>query len=193
MISLVWSAAQRWIAAGALVRLFLGLRLDLLDLHRHLVGHVVPHVGDDVGLGLLHGEAGDALKHLELALLDLGDLRLLGFRRSDLARERLALFLDRVGLAVQGLLLLLKAALLLLQLGTASLFLPLVLGAAFVYFFLCLNESFSLLALGALDCVIDDLFCLFLGVGDLLFGVLLARDEERGGSARADDKADQDP
>ena len=62
-----------------------------------------------------------------------------------------------------------------------------------MYFFLCLYESFSLLALCALDCVIDYLLGLLLGVGDLLFGVLLARDEERGGSARADDKADQDP
>ena len=62
-----------------------------------------------------------------------------------------------------------------------------------MYFFLCLYESFSLLALGALDCFIDYLFCLFLGVGDLLLGVLFPRDEVRGGRAGTDNQADQDP
>ena len=166
---------------------------DLLDLHRHLVGHVVPHVGDDVGLCLLHGEAGDPLEHLELALLDLRDLGLLGLGLGDPVGQGLALFLYRVGLAVEGLLLLLKAALLFLQLGTASLFFPLIFGAAFVYFFLCLYESFSLLALCALDCVIDYLSGLLFGVGDLLFRLLLTHDEKGGGRCGADDKADQDP
>ena len=140
--------------AGALVRLVLELGLDFLDLHGHFVGHIILHIGDDVSLGLFHGESGDFLQHFQLAFLDQRDLGLLGLGRGDLVGQGLALFFQRVSLAIQGLLLLLKAAFLLLHLAAALLFLPLVLGAAFVYFFLCLYESFSLLALGTLDCII---------------------------------------
>ena len=68
------------------------------------------------------------------------------YDRRDLARQGLVLLLGGVDLPVQVLLLLLKAALLLGQLGSALLYLPLVLGAVFVYFFLCPTESFPFLA-----------------------------------------------
>ena len=173
--------------------LVLELGLDLLDLHGHLVGHIVLDVGDDVGLGLLHGEAGDLFQHFQLALFDQGHFRLLGFHGRDLVGQGLALFLQGVGLAVQGLLLLLKAAFLLLHLAAALLFFPLVLGAASVYFFLCLYESFSLLALGTFNGVVQDLTGLFLGVGDIALGVLFPQDEKRCSGARTDGQPDQEP
>jgi hypothetical protein len=156
------------------------------------VGHIVAEIGDDIGLGFFHGEAGDALEHFELALLDLGDIGLVGVGVRDLLGKSLALFVKSVGLAVESLLLLLKAALLLLHLAAAQLFFPLIFGAAFVYFFLCLYESFSFLALGAFDSIIYDLFGLLLSVRNAAFGVFLTHDKERGSRGGADDKTDQD-
>ena len=132
------------------VRFFLVLGLDLLDLHGHLVGHIVTDVVDQVGLGLLHGKAGDLLQHFQLAFLDQGHFLLLCFHSGDLVVQGVALLLDGIDLPVKVFFLLLKAAFLLLQVRTAFLYFPLIFGAAFVYFFLCLDESLSLLALGAL-------------------------------------------
>ena len=179
--------------SGPIVGLVLELGLQLLDLHGHLMGHIVPHGGDDVGLGLLHGEAGDLLQHLQLALLDQSHLGLLGLHRGDLVGQGLVLLFQGVGLAVQALLLLLKAALLLLQLGPTGLLLPLVLGAAFVYFFLCLYEGFSLFALCTLDRIIDDLLGFFLGVGDAALGILLPGHKKDGSAHSADHKPDNEP
>ena len=120
------------------------------------MGDLVPHIGDDVGLGLLHGEAGDLFQHLQLAFLDKSHFLLLRFHSGDLVAQRLALLLDRVGLAVEGFFLLLQAAFLLLDLGAARLFLPLIFGAGFVYFFLCLDESFTLFALGRFNRFVYD-------------------------------------
>ena len=136
--------------SGPLIRLVLVLRFDLLDLHGHFVGHIVSDVGNQVGLGLIHGEAGDLFQHLKLTLLYQGNFLLLIFHGSNLVVERVALFLNGIYLPVEVFLLLLKAAFLLLELASALLDFPLILGAAFVYFFLCLNESFSFLALSTL-------------------------------------------
>ena len=137
------------------------------------MGHIVPDVGDQVGLGFLNGEAGNLLQHFQLALLDQSDLLLLRLYRGDFIAERVIFLLNRVQLSVQVLFLLLQAALLLLQLGAALLDFPLVFGAAFVYFFLCLYESFSLLALCAFYRLIDDALGFFLGAGDLPLSHLL--------------------
>ena len=159
---------------GSLVSLVLELCLDLLDLHGHLVGDLVADVGDEVGLRLFHGEAGDLFQHFKLALLHKADLLLLRFGGGDFVLQGLVLLLGRVDLLVQVLLLLLKAALLLGQLCSAFLDFPLVLGAASVYLFLCLYKRLSLLALGALDRFIYNPSGLLLGARDLALGDLLA-------------------
>ena len=60
-----------------------------------------------------------------------------------------------------------------------------------MYFFLCLYKSFSLLALGAFDCIIQDLTGFLFGVGQVALRVLFPQDKEGGSRARADHKADQ--
>ena len=87
----------------------------------------------------------EIFEHFELALLHQSDFLLLCFHSGDLAAENVVLLLDGVQLSVKIFFLLLVAALLLGQLGAALLDLPLVFRAAFVYFFLCLKESFLFL------------------------------------------------
>ena len=62
-----------------------------------------------------------------------------------------------------------------------------------MYFFLCLYKSFSLLALGAFDCIIEDLTGFLFGVGQVALRVLFPQDEESGSGAGADHKPDQEP
>ena len=67
---------------------------------------------EQIALGLFHGEAGDTLQHLQLVLLGLLGLGLGGLQFGQAGGELFFFFLDIVGLAVQGLFLLLKAVLL---------------------------------------------------------------------------------
>ena len=85
----------------AILGFILVLRLDLLDLDGHLVSDVVSDVGDEVGLCLLNGEAGDLLQHFKLALLDKSDLLLLRLNCGDLRRQVVVLLLDGIELAVK--------------------------------------------------------------------------------------------
>ena len=155
VISLAWSA-------------------DLADLGGHLMGDFGLDVRDEVGLGLVHGVAGDLLKHFELALFDELYLLLLGLGLSDLLIQSLGLFLKRIGLAVEGLLLLLEPALLFGELGAAFLDLALVLTAALVYLFPRLHKRFALFRLSGLDRLVYDPLCLFFSAGDLTLGDLFA-------------------
>ncbi len=82
---------------------------------------------------------------------------------------RLALF-QRVGLAVEVLLLLLEPALLLLLLGAAFLDFLLVFVSGAQDIFLCLQHNFAFLVFSALDRFVDNTKRLFIGVGDLLLG-----------------------
>ncbi len=148
--------------AGSLVSLVLVLLLDLLYLHGHLVSYILTDAVDEVSLGILNGEAGDLLEHFELTALDLSDFLLLCFCGGYLSGELFALLFDSVCFSVEVFFLLLKAAFLLLNLGAARLFFPLEFGAVFVYFFLCLYESFSFLALGVLYSFIYYSLCFFL-------------------------------
>ena len=108
VISLAWSAAQRWMAVAIISRArFLGLvlvlGLDLADLGGHLVRHLGLDVGDrGTALASSTRVAGDLLQHLELALLDEPDL-LLHAPRPGLSfwLRALGLLLKRVGLAVE--------------------------------------------------------------------------------------------
>ncbi len=84
-------------------------------------------------------------------------------------RALLALF-QRVGLAVEVLLLLLEPALLLLLLGAAFLDFLLVFVSGAQDIFLCLQHDFAFLVFSALDRFVDNTKRLFIGVGDLLLG-----------------------
>ena len=178
------------------VGLFLVVGLNLLDLHGGLVGDVGLQLGDEVVLGLLGGEAGDALQHFHLGLFDGGDLLPGLFQLAEPPGEGLLFLLDVVGLAVQGLLLLLETALLLLEVGAALLDLFFVLVAGLQDFLLGLHQCLALLALGAFDGLVDDAFCLFLGAADLLFGnvlpVLVTQDKKYNCRNCEADNADND-
>ena len=102
--------------ASLILRLFLVLSFNLLDLHRHLMRYIVTDVGDKVLLCLLDGEARNLFEQFKLALLDERDLMLLILNSGDLVVERVALALDSVHLFVEIFFLLLEAAFLLLQL-----------------------------------------------------------------------------
>ena len=159
--------------AGALIRLVLGTGLDLLDLQRRLVGDLGLHLGDEVFLRLIRGEAGNALQHLGLAALDELDLLLLLVQGGVLLGKGFFLLLDHLGLVVEILFLLLQTAFLLLLLGAAFLDFLLVLAAVFQNLFFCFEECFSLLVFRALDCLVDDTQSFLLGVFDLALVVLL--------------------
>ena len=159
---------------GAGVRLLLELGLDLPHLHGRLVGDLLGQLVDEVVLGLLGGKAGDALQHLHLGLLDGSDLLPGLVQLGQLALQGLLLLLHVLGLAVQVLLLLLEPALLLLQVGPALLDLPLVLIAGLENLLLGLHQRLPLLALGALDGLVDDPLGLLLGAVDLLLRGTLA-------------------
>ena len=113
-----------------LVRLLLGPLLDLLDLDGCLMGDLGLHLGDEIGLGLVGGEAGDPLQHLSLAALDGGDLLQLAVHIRMLGGQRLLFLLDVFVLSVQVLFLLLKASFLLLNLVPALLYFLLILASA---------------------------------------------------------------
>ena len=115
---------------GALVGLVSGAGLDLLDLHRRLMGHLGLHLGDQIFLCILHGEAGDFLQHLRLAVFDLVNFLPRPVGLLVLMEQGLFFPLDILCFPVQILLFLLQAAFLLLQVGPAALFFLLIFAAA---------------------------------------------------------------
>ena len=123
--------------AGTLVGLVLGAGLDLLDLQRRFVGDLGLHLGDQVILRLLGGEAGNALQHLGLAALDELDLLLLLVQSCVLLGQSLLFLLDHLGLVIEVLFLLLQTAFLLLLFGAAFLDFLLVLAAVLQNLFFC--------------------------------------------------------
>ena len=156
------------------VSLVLGPGLDLLDLQGSLVGHLGLHLGDQVILGLVGGEAGDALQHLGLAALDDLDLLVFLVGGGVLGSQRLLLLLDGVHLVIEVFFLLLQAALLLLQVGAPLLHFLLVLAAGLQNLFLGFKKCFSLFVFRALDGFVDDAGGFFLRTGDLFFRHALA-------------------
>ena len=160
--------------AGALVGLVLGARLDLLDLQRRLVRDLGLHLRDQVILGLLRGEAGDALEHLGLAALDELDLLLLLVHSGVLLGKGFFLLFDHLGLVIEILFLLLQTALLLLQLGAALLHFLLVFAAVFQNLFFCFKKCLSLFVFRTLDGLVDDARGFVLRAGDFFFRYALA-------------------
>lgn len=154
---------------GAGVGLLLELGLDLPHLHGRLMGDLLGKLVDEVVLGLLGGEAGDALQHLHLGLLDGGHLVPGLVQLGQLALQGVLLLLDVLGLAVQVLFLLLEPPLLLLQIGPALLHLALILVAGLENLLLGLHQRLPLLTLGALDGLVDDALGLLLRTVDLFF------------------------
>ncbi|MBQ5927826.1 MAG: hypothetical protein IIW96_01475, partial [Oscillibacter sp.] len=148
--------------AGAGLALFLHAGLHFLDLQGSLVGDLGLHLGDQVLLGLLGSETGDALQHFGLAALD--DLDLLGLLVDGgmLLVEGLFLLLDGVGLAVQSLFLLLQAVFLPLQISSAGLFFLLKFAAAFQDLFFGFQQGLALFGLSALIGLVDDALGFFL-------------------------------
>ena len=160
--------------AGALVGLVLGARLDLLDLQRRLVGDLGLHLRDQVILGLLRGEAGDALEHLGLAALDELDLLLLLVHGGVLLGKGFFLLFDHLGLVIEILFLLLQTALLLLLLGAALLHFLLVFAAVFQNLFFCFKKCLSFLVFRAFNGLVDDARGFVLRAGDFFFRYALA-------------------
>ena len=160
--------------ACAGIGLLLVLSLDLLDLDGHFVRDLVLEGVDEVCLCLIDRVAGHLFEHFELALLDKSYLLLLRLYIGYLAGKSLVLALKGIGLAVKVFFLLLKSSFLLLQVGTACLFFALELRAVFVYFFLCLDESLTFFALGALYGIINYSLCFIFCTGYLTLGDFFA-------------------
>ena len=159
---------------GVGLRLLLEAGLDLLELQGLLVGHVVPQLVDEVALGLLHRQAGDALQQLQLAVLQLVQLLLFRLQLGDAGVDVLFLALQVFQLAVQVLLLGVQAVLLALDLIAAVLDLLVELAAGLQDFLLGLHGGLALFVFGGLDGVVDDPAGLLLGGADLPLGVGLA-------------------
>ena len=151
---------------GGLVRLLLGLLLELPDLHGLFVDQLALQVVQQVLLGLLHREGGDLLQHFKLAFF-----HLLGFpqallRLFVLLLNLLFLALGVLPLLLQALLLLEDAPLLMLDLlaPVGQLFLRLVPQA--VDLILAFQNDLLLLRLGGLYSVADDALGFLLGRTD---------------------------
>ena len=114
---------------GLLIRLFLGMGLDLLDLHGGLVSDLGLHLIQQILLGLLGSETADALQHLGLLALDGLNLLVFLVQSSVLGSKLLLLLLNGVVFAVQVLFLLLQPVLLTLQVASALLYFLLILAA----------------------------------------------------------------
>ena len=174
---------------GVLIGLLLVAGLDLLDLHGLLVGDLGFDVLEQIGLGVLLAQAGDALQDLHLALLEEVDLLLGGGDGLLLLAQVLLLALEGVELLVQGLFLLLEAALLLLQVGAALLDFLFVFCARFMDLLLGFHKHFALLVFAGFDGFIDNTARFGLGVADLALGDLLAvADADQEEHDRADQK-----
>ena len=146
---------------GARLALFLHPGLHLFDLEGSLVRHLRLHLGDQIGLGLFGGEAGDALQHFRLAALDDLDLLIFLVHGRMLLGQGLLSLLQSLGLAVEVLFLLLQAVLLPLQIGSARFLFLLVLAAVLQNLFFGFQQCLFLLGLGALDGLVDDALSLF--------------------------------
>ena len=125
------------------------------------MSHLGLHLGDQIGLGLLGGEAGNPLQHLRLAALDDFDLLVFLVDGRMLLGQGLLSLLQSLGLAVEVLFLLLQAVFLPLQVGSARLLFLLVLAAVLQNLFFGFQQCLFFLGLGALDGLVDDALSLF--------------------------------
>ena len=138
------------------------------------MGHFALHLLNEVFLGLVSGKAGDLFQHSRLALLDGADLLLFLLHSRVLLSQRFFLLLNGLQLAVQVFFLLLQTVFLPLQIGSAGLFFLLVISTAFQDLFLGFQQRFLLFALGVADRFVDDAPAFFFGAGDLFFRYFFA-------------------
>ena len=124
------------------------------------------HLVDQVLLGLVGGQAGDALEHLGLAALNGFELFFFAFQLGIFFLQILFLLFDQFGLVIEVFFLLLQTALLLLLLGAAFLDFLLVFSSVTQNFFLGLQKCLALFVLGALDGFVINAQRLVLGVFD---------------------------
>ena len=156
----------------------LGVLLDLLlvvhNLNGLFVGQLVLKGLQQVILGLLNGEARNALENVKLALFKLLDFLRFGVGCGELFGQELFFFCDIVAAVVERLLLLGQAALLLLDLVAALADLFLGLGAEIVDLVLSLENGLLFLGLGGLVSVVKYSFGLVFGRTDDSLSLALA-------------------
>ena len=155
---------------GVGLRLLLVAGLNLLELQRLLMGDIVLQLLDEVALGLLHRQAGDALQQLQLAVFQPVQLLLFLLQLGDASVHVFLFALQVFQLSVQVLLLGVDPVLLALDLIAAVLDLLVELAAGLEDFLLGLHGGLPLFALGALDGVVDDTAGLLLGGADFPLG-----------------------
>ena len=165
---------------GLGVGLFLEAGFDLLDLHGRLVGDFGLQLGDQVGLGLLCGVAGDPFQCLHLFCLELGHLGSGFLQVCQAGVVGFLLALHVLQLAFQSFLLLLETAFLLLLFGASFFDFAFKVGSFSKDLFLGLDQGFPLFAFSAFDGLVDDPLGLLLSAYDFFFRNLLAVEHARG-------------
>ena len=137
-------------------------------------------LGDQVGLGLLCGVAGDPFQGLHLLSLELGYLCSGLLQVCQTGSVGFFLPLHIFQLPLQRLFLLLETAFLLLQLGAAFFHFSLVVGSFRQNFFLGFHQGFSLLVFSALDGLVDDPLGFLFRADDFFFRYFLAVEHAHG-------------
>ena len=133
------------------------------------MGHLSLHLGDEVSLGLVGSQAGNAFEQFRLAALDGLDLFLFLVQLCMLLGQQFFLLLDRIGFAVEIFLFLLQPALLLLQVRPALFHFLLIFAALLENVLLGFHHRFALLIFSAFDGFVDNASRFFLRTGDFLF------------------------
>ena len=138
------------------------------------MGQLVIHLLQQDGAGILLGHGRDGFQLFGLAQLELLQLVQTGLDCLGAAFQVLLLALHLGGALVEGLLLLVDAALLTGDLGTAVLDLLVSIALEFKGFVLCFDDGFLALLLGSLDGIIHDALGFLLSAADLRLGGALA-------------------
>ena len=162
--------------ASLLVRLILHLLLVLLDLHGLLVLELFLCLCHESRAGFLCRQARDALELCLLLLVHLIDGSLALVEARFLARQGFFALLDGIELAVEVLLFLDDAALLALEFRATFFRLTVEFLAQAMDVFLRLEQSFFLLRLATLGCIIYNPFCFSFRRADLRLRRALAHD-----------------
>ena len=160
--------------AGEVVALVLHVCLIGADLHRLFMGQLVIHLLQQDGAGILLGHGRDGLQLFGLAQLELLQLVQTSLDSLGAALQVLLLALHLGGALVEGLLLLVDAALLTGDLGTAVLDLLVSIALEFKGFVLCFDDGFLTLLLRSLDSIVHDALGFVLSAADLCLSSALA-------------------
>ena len=160
--------------AGEVVALVLHVCLIGADLHCLFMGQLVIHLLQQDGAGILLGHGRDGFQLFGLAQLELLQLVQTSLDSLGAALQVLLLALHLGGALVEGLLLLVDAALLTGDLGTAVLDLLVSIALEFKGFVLCFDDGFLTLLLRSLDSIVHDALGFVLSAADLCLSSALA-------------------